>query len=147
MAQLAESAAVEGIPHIWKELCREYPELRGKLKYCIEPDTERKSLLTNPAFDLQGVNSRGCLDRFSPCAKSTVLELAHVYCTSHQSNSFVASWYRAPCSAKQNQNFRSRLAPGPPAAPRSAALLNRVLAFRSSLITRLPRGGLPPKGC
>jgi hypothetical protein len=54
MAQLAESAAAEGIPHIWKELCREYPELRGKLKYCIEPDTEKKSLLTNPAFDPQG---------------------------------------------------------------------------------------------
>ncbi|MGA8304162.1 MAG: DUF2059 domain-containing protein [Candidatus Acidiferrales bacterium] len=53
IAQLAESAAAEGIPHIWKQLCREYPELRGKLKYCIEPDTERKSLLTNPAFDPQ----------------------------------------------------------------------------------------------
>ena len=54
MAQLAESAAAESIPHIWKELCREYPELRGKLTYCIEPDTERKSLLTNPSVDPQG---------------------------------------------------------------------------------------------
>jgi hypothetical protein len=54
IAQLAESAAAEGIPHIWKQLCREYPELRGKLKYCIEPDTERKSLLTNPTVDPKG---------------------------------------------------------------------------------------------
>jgi hypothetical protein len=54
IAQLAESAAAEGIPHIWKQLCREYPELRGKLKYCIEPDTERNSLLTNPTVDPQG---------------------------------------------------------------------------------------------
>jgi hypothetical protein len=81
--------------------------------------------------------------RFSVRAKRTVLELASVYCTSHQSNLFAAAWYRAPCSAKQNLNFRSRLKPGPP-AERSDARLNRALAFRSSLITRLPRGGSPP---
>ena len=70
-----------------------------------------------------------------PRAESTVLELAHVYCTSHQSNFFAAAWYRAPCSAKQNLNFGSRLTPGPPTAPRSAAPLKRLLAFRLSLIT------------
>jgi hypothetical protein len=68
------------------------------------------------------------------CArKRTVLELAPVYCTSHQSHFFAAAWYRAPCSAKQNLNFRSRLKPGPPAAERSDARLNRAHAFRSSL--------------
>jgi hypothetical protein len=82
--------------------------------------------------------------RFSARAKRTVLELASVYCTSHQSNSFAAAWYRAPCSVKQNLNFRSRLKPGPLAAERSAARLDRALAFRSSLTTRLPKGGSPP---
>jgi hypothetical protein len=62
-----------------------------------------------------------------------------VYCTSHQSNFFVASWYRAPCSAKENLNFRSRLALEALAASRSAAPLNRVLALRSSLITLAQR--------
>ncbi len=79
-------------------------------------------------------------------SKSTVLELAHVYCTSHQSNFFAAPWYRAPCSAKQNLNFRSRLKLEALAASRSAALPNHVLAFPSSLTLHLPRGSPPPKG-
>ena len=74
-----------------------------------------------------------------PRTKSTVLELAHVYCTSHQSNSFAASWYRAPCSAKENLNFRSRLELEAPAAPRSAAHLNHVPTFPSSVIHHVPR--------
>ena len=62
MAQLADSAGAEGIPHIWKELCREYPELRGNdgkqdgkpwTKYCVQHDSEKESLLVNPAFDQQ----------------------------------------------------------------------------------------------
>ena len=77
---------------------------------------------------------RTCSDahqrRLAHPAKSTVLELAPVYCTSHQSNSFAASWYRAPCSAKQNLNFRSRLDLEALAASCSAAFLNHVLAFR-----------------
>jgi hypothetical protein len=51
IAQLADSAGAEGIPHIWKELCREYPELQGKTKYCVQPNSEKESLLVNPAFD------------------------------------------------------------------------------------------------
>ena len=70
-----------------------------------------------------------------PRAESTVLELAHVYCTSHQSNFFAAAWYRAPCSAKQNLNFRSRLTTRAASTrmrlpPRPS---NASLAFRSSL--------------
>lgn len=62
IAQLVDSAAAEGIPHIWKELCREYPELRGNdgkqdgkpwTKYCVQHNSEKESLLANPAFDLQ----------------------------------------------------------------------------------------------
>ena len=72
-------------------------------------------------------------------AKSTVLELAPVHCTSHQSNFFAASWYRAPCSAKQNLDFRSRLELEAPAALRSATPLKRLLVFPSSLITRVTK--------
>ena len=53
MAQLADTAQVEGTPHIWEELCREYPEIQGKTKNCIKPDAEKKSLLTKPAFEQQ----------------------------------------------------------------------------------------------
>ena len=53
MVQLAGTAGEEGIPRIWKELCSEYPELQGKVKFCIQPDSEKKSLLTKPPFDQQ----------------------------------------------------------------------------------------------
>ena len=43
-----------GTPNIWKELCTEYPELQGQTKFCPQPESEKKGLLTEPALGAPG---------------------------------------------------------------------------------------------
>jgi hypothetical protein len=53
-AQIAQGISEGGTPDIWKELCTEFPELQGQTKFCPQPESEKKSLLTEPALDAPG---------------------------------------------------------------------------------------------
>jgi len=52
--QIAHRISEGGTPNIWKELCTEYPELQGQTKFCPQPESEKKGLLTEPALGAPG---------------------------------------------------------------------------------------------
>lgn len=43
---------MEHLPEIFKQLCKDYPELQGKAKFCPTPEEEKKSLLLIPNLPL-----------------------------------------------------------------------------------------------
>lgn len=57
--QIAHRISEGGAPQIWKELCTEYPELQGQTKFCPQPESEKKSLLTEPALGAPGESIHG----------------------------------------------------------------------------------------
>ena len=50
--QVGQQMAMEHLPDIFKQLCKDYPELQGKAKFCPAPEEEKKSLLLIPSLPL-----------------------------------------------------------------------------------------------
>ena len=48
MNQLGQSMAMDNLPSIFKELCKEFPELEDDAHFCKEPDPQRKSQVSSP---------------------------------------------------------------------------------------------------
>jgi hypothetical protein len=40
--------AMDNIPAIFKQLCKEFPELQDDARFCKEPDPQKKSQLASP---------------------------------------------------------------------------------------------------
>jgi hypothetical protein len=53
-SQLGMRIALDNIPNIFKELCKEYPELQGVAKFCPAGERENNSLLTEPILQQLG---------------------------------------------------------------------------------------------
>ena len=46
--QIGQQLALENLPSIFQQLCKEFPELQDDARFCKEPDPRQKSLLLTP---------------------------------------------------------------------------------------------------
>jgi len=46
--QLGQTIAMDNLPGIFQQLCREFPELKDDAHFCKEPAPQRKSQLSLP---------------------------------------------------------------------------------------------------
>jgi hypothetical protein len=58
--QVGQQMAIEHLPEIFRQLCKDYPELQGKAEFCPTPEEEKKSFLLIPNLPLmEGLCSAG----------------------------------------------------------------------------------------